>query len=147
MPHCGFIYQHLAPTEALPKMSSLVCMANRHRQGDRPTNPASLNVHIQQEAIPEHFLLTELQVGQRRHFIFYAATLLSLLRCAKEWYVYGTFKAVGSSFYSSVDNPCIPQKRWLWQASTSCLCPDVRKCYRWIFHCSAPPTKPSPICQ
>ena len=51
------------------------------------------------------------------------------------------------SFYSIVDTPCIPQKRWLWQASTSCLCSDVRKAYRWLCFCSAPPAKPFPICQ
>ena len=87
-----------APTEALSKMSSLIRMANRHRQGDRPTNPTTLNFYIQQEAIPEDFLQADLQVAQRRYFIFHAATLMSLLTCAKEWYVDGTFKAVGAPF-------------------------------------------------
>ena len=87
-----------APTEALPKMSSLIRMANRHRQGDRPINPTTLTFNIQQEAIPEDFLQADLQVGQRRHLIFYTATLMSLLTCAKEWYVDGTFKAVGAPF-------------------------------------------------
>ena len=40
-----------------------------------------------------------------------------------------------------------PQKRWLLQARTSCLCSDVRKGYRWLCFCSAPPAKPFPICQ
>ena len=87
-----------APTEALPKMSSLVRMANRNRQGDRPTNPTTLNFNIQQEAIPDDFLKADLQVGQRRHLIIYTATLMSLLRVAKEWYVDATFKAVGAPF-------------------------------------------------
>ena len=87
-----------APTEALPKMSSLVRMANKSRQADRPTNPTTLNFNIQQEAIPDDFLKADLQVGQRRHLIFYTATLMSLLRVAKEWYVDGTFKAVGAPF-------------------------------------------------
>jgi hypothetical protein len=95
------LQQHLepsAPTESLPKHASLVRMANKRRQGSRPANPTTLDFDLQENAIPDNFMQGDLHVGNKRHFIFFTATLLSLLRVSKEWYVDATFKVVGAPF-------------------------------------------------
>ena len=103
--------------EELPKMSSLVRMANRHRESDRPTNLTSFKVYIPQEANPDHLLHADLQVSQRCHLIFYTATLLSLLRCTK----YGAvpiWHCSGMVLWSFVLNvPC----------RVRCVAPEVKR--------------------
>ena len=54
-----------APTDHLPQHASLVCGANRHRQGDRSRNPQDLDFEVQNSAIPDDFLRGDIQVGQK----------------------------------------------------------------------------------
>ncbi|KAK2167713.1 hypothetical protein LSH36_25g09066 [Paralvinella palmiformis] len=50
-----------APTDHLPQHASLVCGANRHRQGDRSRNPQDLDFEVQNSAIPDDFLRGDIQ--------------------------------------------------------------------------------------
>ena len=108
MPHCGIIYQHLHQQKhCLRRHPSFVwptCIGRGRRRSSH--QPDILNVQIRQEAIPEDFLQADLQVGKWRHLIFYMTTLLSLLcqGMVRRWHLQSCWR----SFYSIVDNPCIP---------------------------------------
>lgn len=97
----GAIQLHLDPsaqTEALPQHASLVRLANKRRQGDRPPNPTTLDFDVQENAVAPGFIQADIRQGSKRHFLLFTATFLSLLRTAMEWYVDATFKAVGAPF-------------------------------------------------
>ena len=87
-----------APTDALPKIDTLIRQTNKRRQGTRPANPTTLDFDIQHDAIPDGFLQEDIRVGSRRHLLFFTPLMLMLLTTAKEWYLDATFKSVGAPF-------------------------------------------------
>jgi hypothetical protein len=87
-----------APTESLPQITTLVRQANKVRQGDRPTDPTTLEFDIKESAIPDNFMRGDIRVGEKRHIIMATGAQLELLAKAVEWYCDGTFKAVGIPF-------------------------------------------------
>ena len=132
-----------APTDALPETSSLVLMANRHRQGPQAILPPTRHPKCSnptgshswrfltgrspsRQMAPFDLLHDHLAVSlvPRNGTSMAPPKLLALL-----------LLNCGQSMYS------------MCQASSSCLCPDVKKGYRWLCFCSAPHGKPFPICQ
>ena len=87
-----------APTDALPKVDTLIRQANKRRQGSRPANPTTLDFEVKHDAIPQDFLKEDIMVDNRRHLIFFTPLIMMLLSSAKEWYIDATFKSVGAPF-------------------------------------------------
>lgn len=74
--------------------------ANRYRQSRRPKEPRTLDFEILKEAIPDDFLICDLNRPDegRRSVVFGKSANLPKLAAAKEWYVDGTFRIVGKPF-------------------------------------------------
>ena len=91
-----------APCPGMPQPSALVRATNRQRAKSRPTHPQTLDFQINLNAIPDDFLLADVNVsctsGDKRHLIFSTDKQLELLAKAKSWYVDGTFKLVRTPF-------------------------------------------------
>ena len=89
-----------APCPAKPQPSALVRAINRQRVKSRHTQPQPLDFDINMNAIPDDFLLADVNVsctsGDKRHLIFSTDKQLELLARAKSWYVDGTSKLLFS---------------------------------------------------
>lgn len=81
-----------APCPSLPKPEYIARAANRLRQRLRPKDPTDLEFELDDSHIPDHFLLSDIQVRGRRHLMFATDQQLQHLARAKTWYVDGTFK-------------------------------------------------------
>lgn len=93
--------QHVSseePCPALPQPAALARAANRQRQKTRPIHPTSLDFELNEDAIPDDYLIGDITIGSRRHFVFSTPKQLQLLAAAKNWYVDGTFKLVREPF-------------------------------------------------
>jgi hypothetical protein len=86
-----------APCVGLPKLDNLKRTANRRRAKNRPKHPEELDFQIQDDFIPEHFLLSDINTDGHRHLIFSTEAHMALLSKAKTWYIDGTFKVVHPS--------------------------------------------------
>ena len=73
-----------APTDALPKVDTLIRQANKRRQGSRPADPTTVDFEVKHDAIPQDFLKEDIKVDNRRHLIFFTPLMMMLLSSAKE---------------------------------------------------------------
>lgn len=87
-----------APCSGLPKKEHLSRIANRHKENIRPLNPQTLAFELDENSIPEDFLMSDFVVFERRHLIFATAKQLGHLTKAKTWYIDSTFKLCGHPF-------------------------------------------------
>nr|XP_022305702.1 uncharacterized protein LOC111112483 [Crassostrea virginica] len=88
-----------APPASIPIPGSLVRTANRIRHLERPQDPSDLHYELDKDFLNLHapgFLSHDLQVGNRRHLIFYTDRQLQLLAKANIWYMDGTFRCINS---------------------------------------------------
>ena len=82
----------------LPAPDLLARNANRQRQRGHPQHPKDLGFTSREDVIPDDFLLVDIDVNDRRHFIFSTNRQVRLLKAAKNWFVDGTFKVVKEPF-------------------------------------------------
>ena len=73
-------------------------IGNRHRQQCRPRHPVDLAFELQNDHVPSQFDMSDINVGQQRHLLFFTARQLQLLSRARCWYVDGTFNVVKPPF-------------------------------------------------
>ena len=57
-----------------------------------------LSFQINESAVPDGFLLKDLNVDSKRHLVFATQCQLGLLRGARTWYIDATFKVVSKPF-------------------------------------------------
>lgn len=69
-------------------------VANRYRQSKRPPPPRNLEFELDEQYIPKDFLVRDVRVGERRHFVFAKPDHLTILCEAEDLYVDGTFKVI-----------------------------------------------------
>ncbi|XP_064636946.1 uncharacterized protein LOC135493499 [Lineus longissimus] len=86
------------PCPSLPKMSCLTRATNRFRQKNRPQDPTDLEFELQEDRVAENFFKADINVRDRRHFIFATDEQIHLLSKAKTWYADATFKLCRSPF-------------------------------------------------
>ena len=60
----------------------------------RPTHPSGLSFDVNIDATSDDFVIADITVGQKRHFVFATQHQLWPLAYAKRWYVSGTFHPV-----------------------------------------------------
>lgn len=81
-----------AACPALPKPEYIARAANRLCQKLRPKDPTTLDFEIEDDHIPDGFLVSDVKVPECRHLMFATNQQLQYLAQAKTWYVDGMFK-------------------------------------------------------
>lgn len=87
------------PYPSLPKPVYLARTANRHRQRQRPDDPADLSFTMDMNYIGQDFMQKDISVDSSRHLIFATPAQLHILSQCKHWYMDATFKVVRKPFY------------------------------------------------
>lgn len=75
----------------LPNPDNLAMVGNFIRQKDKPLHPATIQFELQHNALPKHFFIGEINVGDKRHILFASKEQLRDLQNMRRWYVNGTF--------------------------------------------------------
>eukprot|EP00057_Strongylocentrotus_purpuratus_P029385 XP_011683859.1 PREDICTED: uncharacterized protein LOC100890943 [Strongylocentrotus purpuratus] len=81
------------------RTATLKRMANRVREADRPKEPRTLDFDLNENFLPDDFLVADVTRGGHRSLIYATPQQLQLLRQAQTWFVDGTFKVVRLPFY------------------------------------------------
>jgi len=82
----------------LPIPTYIARNPNRKRAKRRPHHPTDLQFEFINDAIPDSFLLADIEVNGRRHLIFATNAQLKILVKAENWFVDGTFQVVKKPF-------------------------------------------------
>lgn len=86
------------PYPSLSKPIHLARTANRHRQKQRPADPADLSFTMDMHYIGQDFMQKDISVRLSRHLIFAIPAQLHSLSQCKHWYIDTIFKVVRRLF-------------------------------------------------
>ena len=96
----------LEPACILPSQSATVRKFNRARQGSAPKHLNTIDFILEEEHLPDDFLVKDIQQQGCRYIVLASMQQLSVLARTKQWYVDGTFKIVRKPFVQMFSIHC-----------------------------------------
>lgn len=82
----------------LTKPHYIARAANKVCQRLRPEDREDLDFVLDDDALPENFLVSDIEIRNKRHLVFAVEAQLELQAKAKTWYIDDTFKLVRRPF-------------------------------------------------